>query len=136
MAEDPTNAQKSPPSDGDDGLVEGVEVELPPLFSREMVSDTRFLLIMACAVISGVFAMVVWLVGFEKWSLSVFLFTFNVLLISWFYFLVQHVRKQMEAEEEEAQKREGDVIHKSRKGVMSEDAAEGATDSADTAPKD
>lgn len=131
MAKDPDNKLKNLPPAEDGGLIEGVEIDLPPLFSREMLSDTRFLLIIACAVVSAVFGLFVWLVGYEQWALSVFLFTFNVLLVCWFYFLVQNVRRQME-EEEEKKSGENKVIHQSRKAVMSE----GEAKNAEARPKD
>jgi len=134
MADDPKSAQKKSAPLDDDALIEGVEIELPPLFSREMLQDTRFLLILACAVVSGLFGLGVWLAGFESWALSVCLFTFNVLLISWFYFLVQHVRRQMEEEEANSDEDTGDGMRKSRKAVMSESAKADAE--AEAAKKD
>lgn len=110
MTEDPKNSKQDEPRINDDGLAEGVEVELPPLFSGDMLRDTRFLLIVACALIAGVFAIVVYALGYTTWALSVFLFTFNVLLVSWFYFLVKHLRRQVEEESARAEQEDHSVM--------------------------
>lgn len=110
MTDDPKKMKQDTSQPDDDGLVEGVEIELPPLFSGEMLRDTRFLLIVACAFIAGVFAIAVYAMGYTTWALSVFLFTFNVLLISWFYFLVKHLRREMEEKKEQANKEDHSVM--------------------------